>query len=86
MTDKPKVQAPPAPPAPPSAAAIPTVAGTPGVMAPAPKTPQEDLLQMAEDLTRIGSAVPTPNVVDSDIHGRQLHEIAAKLRKLAGKK
>lgn len=73
---------PPAPPAPPNRSAL---GGAPTPAVAAAKTPKEEMLQIVADLRRIGSAVPTPNVVDSQLHGGQLQEIAAKLNKLAEK-
>ena len=76
---------PKAPPAPPSAKELakgaPIPAGT--AVKAAPKTAKEELLEMVSDLRRIASAVPTPNVTDSHLHGSQLQEIAAKLEKRA---
>jgi hypothetical protein len=70
---------PKAPPAPPSASALPASAPTPA----AALEVGVQLAEIVKDLKRIASAVPTPNVTDSQLHGQQLAEIAAKLEKLA---
>jgi hypothetical protein len=76
---------PKAPPAPPSASEIakgaPVHAAGPAHAAPV-QTQKEQLETIVKDLRRIASAVPTPNVTDSQLHGKQLQEIATKLEKL----
>jgi hypothetical protein len=44
---------------------------------------KEQLSGIAMNLDRIAHDVPTPNVVDSQLHGAQLKQYAAQLRELA---
>jgi hypothetical protein len=87
-------QPPPKPPTPPSggtkAAPAPGKADQvgPGPIAasPAPTkklSPQDEVIELATELHSIGSKVPTKNVLDSDIHGARIQEIAARLKVLA---
>ena len=78
-----------APPAPPNASEMkrgaPLPTSSPAVAA-QPKTLKEELVDIAKDVKRNAAAVPTPNVTDSQLHGRQLSNIALKLEQLAAGK
>ncbi len=72
-------QPPPKPPAP--GATSKAAVATP---APVVKlTPEEQLLAWSAELTSIASKVPTRNVVDSDVHGARIAEIAAGMKEMA---
>lgn len=66
---------PPAPPAPPSATEL-----TPTIPEVAAESLKDKLAQISADITSIARKIPTPNVTDSDLHGKQLQEIATKLK------
>lgn len=72
---------PKAPPAPPTAAEL-LKHGPTATTAAKPLSSKERRAAMVQDLRRIAAAVPTPNVVDSHLHGQQLRAIANDLEKL----
>jgi glyceraldehyde-3-phosphate dehydrogenase/erythrose-4-phosphate dehydrogenase len=40
------------------------------------------LLDIAGRIESVAAKVPTPNVTDTDLYGKELHELAAELRKI----
>lgn len=87
-----KKSPPPKPPAPPSGGArvapgkADSVQPKPPAATPTPAvklTQPEQLLAWSKELSSIGGLVPTKNVVDSDVHGKRIQEIAAGLKAMA---
>lgn len=78
---------PPAPPAPPNLStrfAGPTGPVVPGKAAvPSPASKKVELLAMAQDIARIARLVPTHNITDTDVYGKQLSQHATRLTHIA---